>query len=93
MIVKAKYKVIDPKRDSNILGYDTIEFIERRLCNYRVVEVNDDQFKNTKYKVFHDYEWVLKVSIDNETGEHDFITFDESELLYVLGMHYELVQK
>ena len=93
MIVKAKYKVIDPKRDSNILGYDTIEFIERRLSNYRVVEVNDDQFKNTKYKVFHDYEWVLKVLIDNETGEHDLITFDESELFEVLGMHYELVQK
>ena len=93
MIVKAKYKVIDPKRDSNILGYDTIEFIERRLSNYRVVEVNDNQFKNTKYKVFHDYEWVLKVLIDNETGEHDLITFDESELFEVLGMHYELVQK
>lgn len=92
MIVNAKYKVIDPKKDGNILGYDTIELIERRLSNYSVVEVNDDQFPNTKYKVFHDYEWVVKVSIDNETGEYDFITFDESELFEAI-LYYQLVQE
>ena len=46
----------------------------------------------TKYKVFHDYEWVVKVLIDNETGEYDFITFDESELFEAI-LYYQLVQE